>query len=66
MVNQRQVQKYSNKMFWNFSNQAVDFYKSHCPAVIEILTRLHLNLQDKFVHLFVQVNYSAKCNVNRN
>ena len=64
MVNQRQVQKYSNKMLWNFSNQAVDFYESRCPTVIEILTRLHLNLQDKFVRLFIQVNNSAIRHVN--
>ena len=42
MVNQRQVQKYSNEMLWDLFNQAVDFYRSHCPTVVEILTWLHL------------------------
>ena len=65
MINQRRVQKYSNEMLWDLFNQAVDFYRSHCPTVI-ILTQLHFNLQDKFMCLFIQVKNSAIRHVNQN
>ena len=66
MVNQRQVQKYSNEMLADLFNQAVDPYGSRYFVGIKLLTRLHFNTQDKFVRLIIQARNSAIRHVNQN